>query len=95
MPATNYTEEEIVQRGQALYEQKIRAAIDEIENKGRMLVINVETGEYEMDADDVTAAKRAKARFGAAALFTIRIGHPAAYRLGGRFLASNYPSGRP
>ena len=87
MPATSYTEGEIVQRGQALYEQKIRAAVDNPQNRGKMLVINVETGEYEMDADDVAAAKRAKTRFGDAALFTMRIGYPAAYRLGGRFLA--------
>jgi len=89
MPTTTgYTENEVVQRGQALYEQKIRAAVDEASNKGKMLVINVETGEYEMDADDVVAAKRAKARFGKAALFSMRIGHPAAYRLGGRTLAA-------
>lgn len=85
---TGYTENEIVQRGQTLYEQKIRVALDEASNKGKMLVINVETGEWEMDADDVVAAKKAKARFGDAALFSMRIGHPAAYRLGGRTLAA-------
>ena len=90
MQTTSYTETEIVQHGQALYDQTIRAAIDEAKNKGKLLVINTKTGEYEMDADDVVAAKRAKARFGdEAALFTMRIGHPAAYQLGGHFLASN------
>ena len=86
---SGHTEDEAVRRGQALYEQKIRAAIDEPGNRGKMLVINVETGEYEMDDDDVAAAKRAKARFGDAALFTMRIGYPAAYRLGGRSLAND------
>ncbi len=94
MPTTNYTEDEIVLRGQALYEQRIRAAVDQAQDKGKMLVINVETGEYEMDADDVAAAKRAKARFGNAALFTMRIGYPAAYRLGGRFLTSDTADSR-
>ena len=88
MPTTTISEKEIVQRGRALYEQKILADIDELTDKGNMLVINVETGEYEMDADDVAAAKQAKARFGDAPLFTMRVGHSAAYRLGGRFLAS-------
>jgi hypothetical protein len=55
-----------------LYEQKIRAIVDAPQNRGKMLVINVETGEYEMD-DDVAAAKRTKARFGDAALFAMRI----------------------
>jgi hypothetical protein len=82
-------EDEVVRRGQALYEQKIRAVVDEPENRGKMLVINIETGEYEMDGDDVAAAKRAKARFGDAALFAMRIGHRAAYRIGGTYLTSN------
>lgn len=59
MPTANYTESEIVRRGQIFYEQNIRAAIDEVKDRGKLLVINIETGEYEMDADDVVAAKRA------------------------------------
>lgn len=86
---SGYIEDETVRRGQMLYEQKISAATDEPENRGKMLVINVDTGEYEMDDDDVVAAKRAKARFGEAALFTMRIGYPAAYRLGRSFPANN------
>ena len=86
MPINSDIEDEVVQRGQTLYKQKIRALVDKAENKGKMLVINVETGEWELDADDVTAAKRAKARFGDAPLFSLRIGYPAAYRIGGSFL---------
>ncbi len=82
MPTANYSESEIIQRGKRLYEQTIRVAIDEEQSKGKLLVINIETGEYEMDADDVVAAKRSKARFGEAALFTMKIGYPSAYRLG-------------
>ncbi len=89
MPITDHNEAEPARLGQELYEQEIRAAIDEAKDRGKMLVINVETGEYEMDTDDVAAAKRAKARFGSAALFAMRVGHPAAYRLGGRSLESN------
>ena len=84
MPLINSEiEDAVVQRGQALYAQKIRAVVDKAENKGNMLVINVETGEWEMDADDVIAARRAKARFGDASLFSMRVGYPAAYRIGG------------
>ena len=74
MPISSYPEDEVVQRGQALCEQQIRAAVDTAENKGKMLVINIETGEWEMDADDVTAAQRAKVHFGDALLFSMRIG---------------------
>jgi len=81
MPALQDTGDEVVRRGQEIYEREIRPQV-EASNQGKFLVINIETGEYEMDADDLAAAKRAKARFGNAALFTMRIGHPAAYRLG-------------
>jgi len=83
MPALQDTGDEVVRRGQEIYERDIRSKV-EAGNQGKFLVINIETGEYEMDADDLAAAKRAKARFGNAALFTMRIGHPAAYRLGFR-----------
>ncbi len=84
MQQTRFTRDEIVKRGQALYDEQIRAKV-EAGNQGKFLVINVETGEYEMDADDLAAAKRAKTRFPDAPLFSMRIGYPAAYRLGGRF----------
>ena len=74
--------EEIARAGQSLYEQTIRASV-EPEHNGKFIVLNVETGEYEMDADDLTASLRARDRFPDAPLFTVRVGHPAAYRIGG------------
>ena len=79
--------EEIVRRGQALYDQTIRPKV-EAGHIGWFLVVNVLTGEYEMDPDDLEAAKLASARFGAAPLFAVRIGYPAAYHLGGQSEAS-------
>jgi hypothetical protein len=83
MPTSSLTLDQIVKRGQEIYDQQIRAMV-EPEHNGKLLVINVETGEYEMDADAVAAAKRAKARFPDAPLFTVRVGHATAYRLGSR-----------
>ena len=71
---------EIVRRGKALYEQRIRAEVEE-GNRGKVLVINVETGEYEMDADHLTASTRA-AKFPGAPRYAMRIGAPALGRLG-------------
>jgi hypothetical protein len=81
MTSTQYPSDEIVQRGQRLYNERIRAQV-EPGNRGKFLIINVETGEDEMDADDLAASRRAKVRFPDAALFTMRVGFPAAYRLG-------------
>ena len=83
MQISQDTGKEIVRRGQEIYERAIRAQV-EPEHKGKLLVINIETGEYEMDADDAAALDRAKARFGRAKTFTLRVGYPTAYRLGQR-----------
>ncbi len=83
MPTAIPTPQEVVYRGLELYDRQIRSQV-EAGNQGKFLVINTETGDYELDADDVIAAKRAKSRFGDALLFSMRVGHPAAYRLGSR-----------
>lgn len=83
MQTITRTPQEVVQRGIELYEQQIKAQV-EAGNFGKFLVINTKNGDYEMDADDVLAAKRAKSRFSDAPLFTLRVGRAAAYRIGSR-----------
>jgi len=73
---------EIGRRGQALYDGTIRAQV-EAENRGKFLILDVNTGDYEVDAEDLTASERLLARRPDAVLFGVRIGHRAAYRLGG------------
>jgi hypothetical protein len=84
MPYTHYTAEEIAARGEALYEQRIRAKV-EAAHAGKFVVVDIETGDYEVDADDLAATKRALAKRPDAILYGLRIGSPTAYRLGARF----------
>jgi hypothetical protein len=84
MPHTNYTPEEGVERGEAIYERQLRAVV-EGPNKGQFLVVDIETGEYEIAADDLLATKRLLAKRPDAIVYGLRIGFPAAYRLGGHF----------
>jgi hypothetical protein len=49
------------------------------------VVVDIETGTYEIDADDLAATKRALAKRPDAVLYGVRIGSPMVYRLGGRF----------
>lgn len=84
MPYAKYTSQEVESQGEAIYEQQIRAIV-EVENKGRFLVIDIETGEYEIDEDDLIATKHLLARQPNAILYGLRVGYPSAYRLGGRF----------
>jgi hypothetical protein len=83
VPHPHYTSEEIVQRGQTLYDQQIRTKV-EASHKGKFLILDVDTGEYEIDSNEVAAVKRAKAKNPGAALYILRVGSPAAYRVGGQ-----------
>ncbi len=87
MSHPRYTSEEIVQRGQALYDQQIRAQV-EASHEGKFLVLDIETGEYEIDVSEVAALKRAKAKHPGAAFYILRVGHPTAYRVGGQRLVT-------
>ena len=83
MPHTNYTKEEIVRRGKLLYEQQIRPDVEAI-GLGPVLVINVETGEYEMGTDYLSASNRAAAKYLGAPLYAMRVGEANREHLGMR-----------
>ncbi len=93
MPYPGYTTEEVGRRGQALYEQQIREKV-EAEHAGKFLVVDITTGAYEIDEDDLAASDRAIAKNPKAVLYGLRIGYPAAYRIGASF-ATARPSQSP
>ncbi len=82
MPYARYSPEEVESRGEEIYEQQIRQKV-EAGNKGKFVVIDIETGKYEVDEDDLQATKRALTKRSNAVLYGVRIGFPAAYTLGG------------
>ena len=84
MPYADYTPEEVSAYGEKIYQERIRAKV-EVEHKGAFLVVDIETGAYEIDRDDLLATKRAIAKRPQAILYGLRIGYPTAYQLGGRF----------
>lgn len=84
MPYANYTNEEVAARGEAIYAEQLRGQV-EADNKGKFLVLDIETGDYEIDADDAQASLRMLSKRPEAVLYGLRIGHRAAYRMGWRF----------
>jgi hypothetical protein len=78
-----YTRDEIAARGKAIYDRQIRAIV-EPQHAGEYLVINVETGDYELDANDEAVSRRAYQKYLGAALYGMRIGYPAWGRIGVR-----------
>ncbi len=82
MSYDKYTPEEVESRGEEIYAQHIRQHV-EAGNTGKFVVIDIETGEYEIDKDDLEATRRALAKRPDAILYGVRIGYPTAYTLGG------------
>lgn len=82
MPEAKYSREEVAARGEAIYNLEIRSNV-ESQCKGEYLVLDIESGEFEIDRDDLVATKRLLARCPDAILYGLRIGYIAAYRLGG------------
>ena len=80
MPYTNYTSQEVESRGETIYVQQIRDKVDP-KHKGEFLVIDIETGEYEINADDLVATKQLLAKYPNAVIYGLRIGYPTAYRI--------------
>ena len=80
-----YTSEEIATRAKALYEQDIRAKV-EANNEGKYLVIDIETGDYEMDKDQFVASMRAVEKNPDGARFAMRIGYRTLGHIGGKFM---------
>lgn len=65
MPHPRFTSEEIARRGEEIYIAQLRDVLEQ-EHCGEMVIINVESGEYEIGA----------------ALYGIRIGFPFVEKLG-------------
>jgi hypothetical protein len=77
----------IAQRGQRIYEQQLRQLLEPAHN-GKYVVIDVDTGEYELDADHLAASDRAAAKHPNASLYATRVGSPTLGRVGGRLAMS-------
>jgi hypothetical protein len=81
MELPGYTADEIVARGKEIYEHLLRAKL-EPQNVGKFLVIDIETGEYEIDEDDLAASKRASRKKPGAPRYGLRIGFPTSGTIG-------------
>ena len=85
MPTTRprYSKEEFARRGDALYDDHIRLVLGE-GNEGKFVAIDIETGAYEVDGDEVVASDRLLARVPDAQVWLKRIGSRYVRRFGPR-----------
>lgn len=70
-------------RGKELYENVIRDQVEIPENIGKIVSINVETGEYEIGEDLVVTSRKLQAKQANAIIWAERIGFDAVYAVGG------------
>jgi hypothetical protein len=75
--------EEIAAKASSMYVDGIQQQVETTDNIGKMLTIDVETGEYFIDKSGVEGMMFLKAKRPSARLFTIRIGYSAAFGFGG------------
>ena len=75
MPHPRFTNEEIARKGEDIYASRLREQLEK-EYRGQVVIIDVESGEYEIGHDSLAANKRALAKRPGAALYGIRVGFP-------------------
>jgi hypothetical protein len=77
-----YSKEEFARRGGEIYERSIRPGV-EAENRGKFVAIDIESGAWEMDSDELIAGDRLYARMPDAQPWMVRVGYPSLRRFGG------------
>lgn len=82
LPRLRYSKEEMAQRGNEIYESQIRPQVEE-GNHGKIVAIDIETGDFELAEDTMTASDHLIAKCPDAQIWVVRIGHKGVHRFGG------------
>lgn len=74
--------------GPALYQNRILPQLG-ADDRGRLVIIDIDTGDYEMDGPGSDALSLLLLRRPNARLWMERVGHPAAFHMGNRVTAES------
>ena len=77
---TEFTRDEIVQRGKEIYYRDV-ASVVEASNYGRVVALDIRTGEYELGDDAIKSAAQLRERLPDAVIFFMRVGYPTMARV--------------
>ena len=75
--------EEIDRRGIEIYETKLRKLLSTSENIGKLLSIDVESGDYEIADDLLLSGRNLRKRHPNALMYGVKIGYDAVLAVGG------------
>ena len=78
-----YSKEEFAQRGDLIYQTQIRPQV-ETSNQGKIVAIDLETGDFEIDALEIAACNRLEARNPDAQIWIVRVGSRHVRRFSGQ-----------
>ena len=88
MAVPEVSADELAERAKVLFERRIRSQVEKGQ-EGKYLVIDIGSGDYELDEDDLAASDRLAAKHPEGQFFTMRIGYRALGRIG--FQAARRP----
>lgn len=80
-----YSKEEFARRGDQIYQTQIRPQV-EPGNYGKIVAIDIETGEFEVADDTMTATRKLRERLPDSQTWVVRVGYRAVHRFGARSL---------
>lgn len=80
-----YSKEEFARRGDAIYERAVAPQLKPAD-KGKFVAIDIETGAYEIDEDEMAACDRLRARVPQSQTWMVRAGYRYVHRFGGHRL---------
>ena len=85
-----YSKEEFARRGDAIYEHDILPRLT-AKDVGKFVAIDIETGEYEIAADEMRAGNKLRRRLPEAQIWMVRIGYASTRSFGGRLIRQELP----
>ena len=71
---------EEARRGQEAFDLHVKPKLQP-EDDGKFVAVDIQSGSYEIDADDYQATGRLMARLPGAQIWLLRAGHPTTYRI--------------
>lgn len=84
MQQLNLSREEVGRRGEELYQQHIRQQVETEANIGKLVIIDVDSGDYEVgDNIGITATRQLRSRRANGRFYGIKIGYNVAATIGG------------
>jgi hypothetical protein len=82
--------EEFARRGDAIYEKDILLNLTP-RDVGKFVAIDIETGDYEIAADEMKAGDKLRGRLPDAQIWMVRVGYTSTRNFGGRHLCHALP----